>query len=177
LVAFCATVFWLPEDFVEELEEVLEEDLVEELEEDLEEELGEDLEGELDEELEELCVLLLREPLEPPTPLELAMGDTSSKRRADSSPILLVDCFPSLRQVAVEEGFVNLELMMRLSGGLPLLLTRPHILISHRAQARSTRRRAGRPLRLNSSSLPVRPWGPVFSSEASVSREMSSLDS
>jgi hypothetical protein len=91
LVAFCATVFWLPEDFVEELEEVLEEDLVEELEEDLEEELGEDLEGELDEELEELCVLLLREPLEPPTPLELDMGDTSSKRRADSSPILLVE--------------------------------------------------------------------------------------
>ncbi len=84
MVAFCATVFWLPEDFVEEeLEEVLEEDLEEELEEDLEEEL--------DEELEELCVLLLREPLEPPTPLELAMGDTSSKRRADSSPILLVE--------------------------------------------------------------------------------------
>lgn len=96
MVAFCATVFWLPEDFVEEeLEEVLEEDLVEELEEDLEEEfeeeLDEDLEEELDEELEELCVLLLREPLEPPTPLELDMGDTSSKRRADSSPILLVE--------------------------------------------------------------------------------------
>jgi len=59
LVAFCATVFWLPEDFaVEELEEVL----VEELDEGLEEEL-------------------LREPLELPTPLELAMGDTSSKEK------------------------------------------------------------------------------------------------
>jgi hypothetical protein len=41
----------------------------------------------------------------------------------------MVHCFPSLRQVAVEKGFVNLELMMRLSGGLPLLLTRPHILM------------------------------------------------
>ncbi|HVG63493.1 MAG TPA: hypothetical protein VNA24_33315 [Hyalangium sp.] len=63
MVAFCATVFWLPEDFaVEELEEVL----VEELDEGLEEELEEEL---------------LREPLELPTPLELATGDTSSMEK------------------------------------------------------------------------------------------------
>lgn len=63
-------MFWLPEGFVEE-------------------ELEEDFEEELEDELEEVCVLC--EPLELPTPLEEDMGDTSSKRRADSSPSLLVE--------------------------------------------------------------------------------------
>lgn len=75
-------MFWLPEGF---FEEALEEALEEELEEGFEEELEEDLE----EELEEL--LDLREPLEPPTPEELDMGDTSLKRRATVPSILLVE--------------------------------------------------------------------------------------
>ncbi len=44
-------------------------------------------------------------------------------------------------------------------------------------QARSTRMRAGRPLRLNSSSWPVSPSGPTRMSEASVSRAISSRPS
>lgn len=68
MVAFCATVFWLPEDLVEE-----------------------ELEEELDEELEELRVLLEREPLEPPIPLELDMGHTSQEEGPTVPSILLVE--------------------------------------------------------------------------------------
>jgi hypothetical protein len=64
---------------------------VEELDEDFVEELEEDFEEELDEELEELCDLLEREPLEPPTPLELDMEHTSLKEGPTVPSILLVE--------------------------------------------------------------------------------------